>query len=84
MTDMILAIDGQIIMSPELADAIKCMFDLRVPKVWLLDPSGAEISWLSPTLAGWLASMQNRHYQLATWLAKDRPISYWLTGFFNG
>jgi dynein heavy chain len=84
MTDMILAIDGQIIMSPELADAIKCMYDLRVPKVWLLDPSGAEISWLAPTLAGWLASMQNRHYQLAQWLAKDRPISYWLTGFFNG
>jgi dynein heavy chain len=31
MTDMVLAIDGQIIMSPELASAIKFMFDLRVP-----------------------------------------------------
>lgn len=68
LTDMVLAIDGQIIMTPELANAIKVMFDFRVPQVWLLDPSGAEISWLSPTLAGWLASMTNRHYQLANWL----------------
>lgn len=68
LTDMVLAIDGQIIMTPELANAIKVMFDFRVPQVWLLDPSGAEISWLSPSLAGWLASMTNRHYQLANWL----------------
>lgn len=83
---MCLAIDGTIIMSPELADCIKSMFDLRVPKNFLYDPSGAEISWLNPTLSGWLASLQNRHYQLATWLGKgsmERPISYWLTGFFN-
>jgi hypothetical protein len=31
----------------------------------------------------WVASLQNRHYQLFTWISKDRPISYWLTGFFN-
>lgn len=80
---MVLAIDGQIIMSPELADCIRAIFDMRVPANFVYDPSGAEISWLYPALGGWLASLQNRHYQLATWLAKDRPISYWLTGFFN-
>lgn len=83
MNNMCLAIDGQIIMSPELAECIKFIFDLRVPKMWLTDPSGAEISWLCPTLSPWLASLVNRHYQLKTWLEKDRPISYWLTGFFN-
>jgi dynein heavy chain, axonemal len=51
MTNMCLAIEGTIIMSPELADCIKFIFDLRVPVVWLLDPSGAEMSWLSPTLS---------------------------------
>lgn len=62
MNNMILAIDGTIIMSPELADCIKAMFDLRVPGIFMYDPSGAEISWLNPTLSGWLASLQNRHY----------------------
>jgi len=83
MTDMCLAIDGQIIMSPEIATCIKFIFDLRVPTMWLLDPSGAEMSWLAPTLSGWLGSMTNRHFGLSNWLAKDRPISFWLTGFFN-
>jgi len=83
MTDMCLAIDGQIIMSPEIAVCIKFIFDLRVPTMWLLDPSGAEIAWLSPTLSGWLGSLQNRYFGLSNWLAKDRPISFWLTGFFN-
>jgi len=32
LTDMVLAIDGQIIMSPELASAIKFMFDLECPE----------------------------------------------------
>lgn len=62
------------------------MFDLRVPKIFLYDPSGAEISWLNPTLSNWLSSLVNRHYQLVTWLGKnptERPVSYWLTGFFN-
>jgi dynein heavy chain len=57
MNDMVLAIDGQIIMSPEIAECIKFIFDLRVPKMWLLDPSGAEIAWLAPTLSGWLSSL---------------------------
>jgi len=43
---MVLAIDGSIILSPELADCIKAMFDMRVPHNFIYDPSGAEISWL--------------------------------------
>jgi len=62
MKNMVLAIDGSIIMSPDLVAGIKLMFDLRVPQGWLYDPSGAEISWLNPTLSGWLGSMVNREY----------------------
>jgi dynein heavy chain len=84
----VLAIDGQIIMSPELADCIKVINNLQVPRPFMYDPSGAEISWLNPSLGGWLGSMVDRHYQLNLWLTcKDgytsRPPSFWLTGFFN-
>jgi len=84
MENMVLAIEGSIIMSPELAECIKAFYDLRVPQFFLTDPSAAEISWLNPTLSGWLGSMQERHYLLNNWLMKERPVSYWLTGFFNG
>merc|ERR1712048_261365 len=53
MQNMVLAIDGQIIMSPELADCIKAIFDMRVPLNFVYDPSGAEISWIYPALGGW-------------------------------
>jgi dynein heavy chain len=75
-------------MSPEIADCIKVINNLQVPKPFMYDPSGAEISWLNPSLGGWLGSMVDRHYQLNLWLTcKDgpssRPPSFWLTGFFN-
>ena len=50
----------------------------------MLDPTGAEISWVLPTLSGWLKGLQDRQYQLSNWLNKERPPSFWLTGFFNG
>ncbi|OXB70936.1 UNVERIFIED_CONTAM: hypothetical protein H355_004497 [Colinus virginianus] len=59
------------------------MFDMRVPKKWLRDPSGAEISWISPTLGKWFSGMQQRVEQLNAWLQNGRPKSFWLNGFFN-
>ena len=34
LTDLRLAIDGTIIMSENLRDALDCMYDARVPKNW--------------------------------------------------
>ena len=34
MVNMIDAIDGSIIMTPEIVDAINAVFDLRVPRTW--------------------------------------------------
>jgi dynein heavy chain len=34
MTDMVLAIDGQIIMTSELVECINAVADFRVPKKW--------------------------------------------------
>jgi dynein heavy chain len=86
MTDMVLAIDGQIIMTPALVDCINSIADFRVPRQWQYDPTGVEISWMTPSLAGWLKGLIDRHHQLNGWLTsqtRERPPSFWLTGFFN-
>lgn len=83
MTSMIEAIEGTIIMTPDIVDAITSVFDYRVPRNWCFDPTGVEISWLTPSLAGWIAGLNNRYHQLNNWISKDRPPSFWLTGFFN-
>lgn len=82
--DIILAIDGTIIMTPDILDAINCIFDAKVPNTWLYDPSGAEISWLLPTLGSWFNSLIERNKQLNEWLKSgSRPDIYILGNFFN-
>jgi dynein heavy chain len=73
MTSMIDAIDGTVIMTPDLVDSINSIFDFRVPNKWCYDPTGAEISWLTPSLAGWIKGLLDRHYQLNNWISKERP-----------
>jgi len=83
MNDMVEAINGTIIMTADLVNAINMVYDLRVPTKWQFQ-SGAEISWLTPSLGGWIKGLIDRHYQLDNWLQKgQRPISFWLTGFYN-
>ena len=83
MVAMIDAIDGTIIMTPDLVDSITAVFDYRVPKKWCFDPTGVEISWLIPSLSAWIGGLNNRYHQLNNWISKDRPPSFWMTGFFN-
>jgi len=35
LTDLKLAVDGTIIMSENLRDALDCMYDARIPNAWL-------------------------------------------------
>jgi len=83
MTNMVLAIDGSIIMTEEILSAIAALFDFRVPYSWQYDPTGAEISWMTLSLSSWLKGLLDRHHQLSNWVFKERPPSFWLTGFFN-
>jgi len=83
MVSMIDAIEGTIIMTPDLVDAINAVYDFRVPHKWLYDPTGVEISWLTPSLSGWIKGLLDRYHQLNSWISKERPPSFWLTGFFN-
>ncbi|XP_071340329.1 dynein axonemal heavy chain 5 isoform X1 [Trachinotus anak] len=77
LTDLKLAIDGTIIMSEDLRDALDCMFDARIPRLWL------RLSWPSATLGFWFSELLERNQQLSSWISTGRPNQFWLTGFFN-
>ena len=81
--DIIDAVDGLIIMTPDIVSAIDAIFDGKVPDLWLYDPSGAEISWLKPSFTFWFDSLLERNEQLSNWLRNDRPRSFNLGLFFN-
>ena len=80
LTDLQLAINGIIVMNEELRDALDRIYDAKIPYVWL------KISWESSTLGTWLTDLYGRNEQYRSWLKLDkdvRPISFWMTGFFN-
>jgi len=58
---LISAIDGITTLTPFLLDAMNAFFDARVPYEFMYDPSGAEISWLLPTLGSWFGSLLERN-----------------------
>jgi dynein heavy chain len=77
------AINGEVVVTSEIMESINAMFDARVPKSWLYNPAGDELSWLSPGLGAWYGGLTSRDHQLKTWLDRGRPHSFWLAGFFN-
>jgi dynein heavy chain len=85
LKSVFMAIDGTVVMTVELLNDLNAIFDTRVPTVWYLDASGAEISWLMPNIGGWFTGLTDRATLLNTWLENGRATmkSYWLTGFTN-
>jgi dynein heavy chain len=85
LKNLAMAIDGTVVMTTDLLEDLNSVFDARVPKKWTHDPSGAEISWLLPTIGSWFTGMLERQVMLNTWLENDRKSmkAYWLTGFTN-
>uniref|UniRef100_A0A8C1UX09 Dynein, axonemal, heavy chain 5 like n=1 Tax=Cyprinus carpio TaxID=7962 RepID=A0A8C1UX09_CYPCA len=77
LTDLKLAIDGTIIMSEDLRDALDSMYDARVPKSW------QKISWEAASLGFWFTELLERNQQFHNWTFSGRPHQFWLTGFFN-
>jgi len=55
------AIDGQVVLTPIILDAIDAIADAKVPQNWIYDPTGAEISWQLPSLGAWFSSFLDRH-----------------------
>ena len=77
LNDLLLAIEGTIIMNEQLRDAFDNIYDARVPKVWKRG------SWTSSTLGFWFTELSERNIQFTTWCFKGRPNVFWMTGFFN-
>jgi len=77
------AIRGEVVVTAEIMDSINAIYDARVPKAWLYSPAGDELSWLAPNLGIWYSGLITRDTQYRTWLASGRPLSFWMTGFFN-
>lgn len=77
LSDLLLAIEGTIIMNEQLRDAFDNIYDARVPKIWQRG------SWSSSTLGFWFTELIERNIQFTTWCFKGRPNVFWMTGFFN-
>uniref|UniRef100_A0A8C3PTP1 Dynein axonemal heavy chain 5 n=1 Tax=Calidris pygmaea TaxID=425635 RepID=A0A8C3PTP1_9CHAR len=77
LTDLKLAIDGTIVMSENLRDALDCMYDGRIPASW------KKASWASSTLGFWFTELLERNHQFYNWIFESRPNCFWMTGFFN-
>jgi dynein heavy chain len=85
LSSLLMAIDGTVVMTPDLLEDLNMIYDARIPRSWTHDASGAEISWLVPTLGAWFTGLLDRVHQLSTWLEHGRNgmKAYWLTGFLN-
>ncbi|KAM6207378.1 dynein axonemal heavy chain 8 [Sarcoramphus papa] len=77
LNDLKLAIEGTIVMSENLRDALDNMYDARIPQVW------KRVSWDSSTLGFWFTELLERNTQFSTWIYEGRPNVFWMTGFFN-
>ncbi|CRK87169.1 CLUMA_CG000977, isoform A [Clunio marinus] len=74
LSDLLLAIEGTIIMNDQCRDAFDNIYDARVPKVWLRG------SWAASTLGFWFTELIQRNIQFSTWCFKGRPNAFWMTG----
>ncbi|XP_052872308.1 dynein axonemal heavy chain 8 [Anopheles cruzii] len=77
LDDLLLAIDGVIIMNEQLRDALDSIYDARVPAMWKRG------SWVSATLGFWFTELLERNGQFHGWCFRRRPNMFWMTGFFN-
>ncbi|KAH9492185.1 Dynein heavy chain 8, axonemal [Bulinus truncatus] len=77
LTDLRLAIEGTIVMSENLRDALDNLFDARVPARWM------RFSWQSSTIGFWYTDLLERNAQFSNWIFQGRPVVFWMTGFFN-
>jgi len=77
LTDLKLAIEGTIIMSENLKEALDALFDANVPNSW------SKISWHSSSIGFWFTELVERNSQLNSWIFESRPKCFWMTGFFN-
>jgi dynein heavy chain len=77
LTDVQMAIKGEVVMSAELEAMANSMFIGKVPKLWhkVAYPS------LKP-LSSWVVDLLARLEMYNKWLERGSPANYWISGFF--
>ena len=72
LSDLLLAIEGTIVMSTELRTTLDAMYDARVPYTW------EKISWQSATIGFWFTELLERDGQFRRWCFHGRPKACYL------
>jgi dynein heavy chain len=83
LTQLQLAIDGEVVMTEEYATIIDELFNAKVPKTWMFTATGIEYSWINSTVGLWMGNFGSRDAQIRSWLENGRPSHFSLAGFFN-
>ena len=77
LKNLIMAIEGTVVMNEDIKEIMDNMYDARVPKIW------EKLSWQSSTLGFWFTELLERDAQFKKWCFSGRPKVFWPTGFFN-
>lgn len=77
LTDLLLGIEGTIIMNEALRDALDNIYDAKVPEIW------RKGSWAAKTLGFWFTELMDRDEQFRKWCFTGRPVTFKIAGFFN-
>ena len=77
LEQLIKAIQGLVLMSPELDRMYQSILRNQVPENW------QAVSYSSlKSLASWFSDLHQRVLFIRTWMTKGHPKAYWLSGLF--
>ncbi|KEG11834.1 dynein heavy chain [Trypanosoma grayi] len=72
-----LAIKGEVLMSRELEEVYRCIYNNQVPGMW------AERAYPSlKPLGSWVDDLVQRLAMIESWYENGHPNAYWISGFF--
>ncbi|GAA47151.1 dynein heavy chain 5 axonemal [Clonorchis sinensis] len=77
LSELLQAMEGVVVIDELLGKAMNAIFEAKIPYNWI------KCSWESSTLGFWFTDLLDRCSQLFIWLLECKPLSFWLTGFFN-
>ncbi|KAJ3215607.1 Dynein heavy chain 6, axonemal [Dinochytrium kinnereticum] len=77
LENLVKAVKGIIVMSPDLELVFKSLLNNEVPASW----ASAAYPSLKP-LSGWVKDFHSRIQELSDWVEKGQPPCFWLPGFF--
>ena len=79
LSQLQLAIDGEVVMTDEYAKIIGELFSAKVPVTWTFTATGIEYSWINSTIGLWMGNFGERNTQIRNWLNnRQQPIFYLL------